>query len=605
VVQVRTVDLVPLGVVLPKDRVGMVICQPFVQLTPQEPFCCRADKKAAQLAVIEKTIRISLSNPHGLDRTHFTIFPEYSICGLEGVTKISDAINSNEWPPQTIVVGGVDGLSKAEYTSLSETAGSHVDQELNSPAQVQDFEWINCQITWVKTQAGEVQRWIQPKIEAAKPEQDGTCEQMFRGRSVYNFLGRFQDAGPFRFSSLICYDWIGHVEGTKIWKCVLDQLQQEAQQANIHFALSWFFVLQYNPGPSHNTFLAEVAPFFQQNAAPNVNRSATCLVFANRAGSPKPGEITKFGHTSLVFCPQAPFLRPKCSPTYSNGGMRFRNSEALTGYHDIFFREGGACMYSFVQVNPTDLAYGPAGGTHPVLEAKVFSADDNSDRRTPSEPVPASVKWVNDHLDSLNRLSELYPTVPVSAHSDTPHTHNVHNLRGETGRKLEHAVNLATCRLTRFDTELPLALVADEWDTDQRQALEHLIHSLNIVSLGAAPAIFGQQDAHASVILNGEPVDFIAIKGTHHEDCLKHHNLMLGPPKKKTVLVTRDYNNTECSRKERSILDVAPRQMSDEPRYDDPASKLFHTGFDNLLSIFRSAALATDIPGALNAALNI
>ena len=604
-VHVRTVNLEQLGVVLPRDRVGMVVCQPFIRLTGEEPFHCREDAKPSQLALINRTLEISRSNAHGLDRTHFTIFPEYSICGLEGVARITDALNAADWPRQTIVIGGVDGLLKNEFTELCGTAGAHVDEELNSPAQVEDHEWVNCQIIWIKSQSGVVEKWIQPKIEAARPEQDGTCQQMFRGRSVYNFLGRFQDAGPYRFSSLICYDWIGNVEGTKIWKCVLDQLQQEANQGNVQYALSWFFVLQYNPNPSHNTFLAEVAPFFQPNSAPNVNRSATCLVFANRAGSALPGEIERFGHTSLVFCPQAPFSRPKCSPTYSNGGMRFRNSEALTGYHDVFFREGGACVYSFIQVNPASVPYGPAGATNPVLEPKVFSVDNNDDRRTPSGPVPASVKWVNDRLDNLTRLSELYPNLPISAQSNGPHNYNVSHLRNEGGRKLEHTIDLATCRLTRADNERLPALVADEWDADQRHALEHLVHSLNIVSLGGAVATFAVKDAHASISINGEPLDFVAVKGTHHEDCVKHHSLVLGPPQKKTLLVTRDYHNTECSKKERSILDMEPRQIEEERRFDDPARNLFHTGFDNLLNIFRSAQQVTEIPGALNAILNV
>jgi len=119
-VQVRTVDLVPLGVVLPRDRVGMVICQPYVQLNNEEPFCWRnAGAKAAQLEVISKTLEIARSNPHGLDRTHFTIFPEYSICGLDGVTLITEALTADNWSRRTIVIGGVDGLSKQDFTILT------------------------------------------------------------------------------------------------------------------------------------------------------------------------------------------------------------------------------------------------------------------------------------------------------------------------------------------------------------------------------------------------------------------------------------------------------------------------------------------------------
>lgn len=582
----------------------MVICQPYVLLGKEEPFRWRDAAKADQLLVISKTLEIASSNPHGLDRTHFTIFPEYSICGLQGVARVSETMNSAHWSRQTIVIGGVDGLSKEEYATLCAMPGVHFDAELNAPALVQPHEWINCQIIWIKTEAGAVEKWVQPKIEAARPEQDGTCQQMFRGRSVYNFLGRFDNAGPFRFSSIICFDWIGSVAGTKIWKCILDRLQNEAHGANVHYALSWFLVLQYNPRPSHNTFLAEIAPFFQQTTAPNISRAATCLVFANRAGAAKPGSVESFGQTSLVFCPQAQFARPKCSPTYSNGGIQFRNSDVLAGYHDVFFREGGACIYSFAQINPVGLNYGPAGASHPVLEAKVFSVDNNQDHRTPSQPVPASVKWVNDKLDNLTRLGDLHPGVPLCLPSNERHAQNVSNFRGLEGRKLEHNVELATCRLKRADDGPLPSLVADEWNGDQLGALEHLVHSLNIVSLGSPPVTLDVNTAHASVMLNGEPLDFIAVKGTHHEDCLKHQNLLLGSPNKKTLLITRDRDNTECSKREGSILDVEQRQLSDERRIDDPSRNLFHTGYYNILSIFRNAAEIAEIPGALNGILN-
>ncbi len=70
----------------------MVIAQPHVLLTQVEPYKCTSVDTAQQ--VIAKTLDVALSRPHGLSKTHFTIFPEYSIPGLEGIDKIESVLFS-------------------------------------------------------------------------------------------------------------------------------------------------------------------------------------------------------------------------------------------------------------------------------------------------------------------------------------------------------------------------------------------------------------------------------------------------------------------------------------------------------------------------------
>ena len=49
-IQIETVDLTARGLTLPSDRVGMVIAQPRLGLTPEEPFRCRHELRVQQLA---------------------------------------------------------------------------------------------------------------------------------------------------------------------------------------------------------------------------------------------------------------------------------------------------------------------------------------------------------------------------------------------------------------------------------------------------------------------------------------------------------------------------------------------------------------------------
>ena len=106
------------GVSFPADPVGMVVAQPYVPddgLTGAEPFKFTNAAAAQQLPVVQRTLTLSRERHHGLAKTHFTVFPEYSIPGLAGVQHIDVALNSADWPTGSVVLGGCDALTRAEY----------------------------------------------------------------------------------------------------------------------------------------------------------------------------------------------------------------------------------------------------------------------------------------------------------------------------------------------------------------------------------------------------------------------------------------------------------------------------------------------------------
>src|ERR1017187_8661081 len=105
-VHIERVDLASRNVALPSDRVGMVIAQPHLSLTTEEPFKCTDEAKGQQLNVLTQTLSIARQARHRAVKTHFTIFPEYSIPGLDGIALVDNALRAAEWPPGTIVIGG-------------------------------------------------------------------------------------------------------------------------------------------------------------------------------------------------------------------------------------------------------------------------------------------------------------------------------------------------------------------------------------------------------------------------------------------------------------------------------------------------------------------
>ena len=193
---------------LPDDGIGMVIMQPFVELCDHEPYRWEnAQKKNNQIRRIINALEVARQADHGCGKTHFTVFPEYSIPGLEGVRKIQDILESGSWENETIIIGGVDGLTKGDYSTLCHENNTQVHEE-NKPDKIPDGHWVNCCIIWEKTNDTR-RRWIQPKLVPATQEELCPASHMFQGKAVYLFRHKISILGsesPFRFICFICKD---------------------------------------------------------------------------------------------------------------------------------------------------------------------------------------------------------------------------------------------------------------------------------------------------------------------------------------------------------------------------------------------------------------
>ena len=450
-VHVQEVDLTELDVQLPTSLVGMVAMQPsLTRKLTTEPFRCRPGSKEEQLVALERTLAIARVADHGAEKTHFTLIPEYSIPGLDGITRIESILRDPSWPNGTVVIGGTHALSKADYAALCSEDGTSVDLIRNGPDCVQDGEWINCCITWVKTENG-LRRWLQPKIAPAWLEQNIVHTQMFRGGSVFLFRCAFANGALCRFFSLVCFDWVGVVDEETIPRQVLAAINAEGQEVS----LSWVFVPQHNPSPSHASFLSGVAGFFQnQSNAPNVHRERCCVLFANTAGRDMPGPSDTNGCSTLIFSPLSPFDLEGCHPTYSGRSRRLRGSDALGQCRDVLFRERGACIHSFSQYVPGAVNLGAGGRTLPIQRASVHSiATGLNDPRACGTPVPACVKWVNDSLDVLPCLSSQIPNAPLASSINSLHAMNVTAFRAVESVRLGEAIDYATWRSSEGPAE--------------------------------------------------------------------------------------------------------------------------------------------------------
>ena len=594
-VYVEPVDLTRHAVVLPNDCVGMVFSQPHLSLTDIEPFQCNPATKAEQIACLDATLAVSRAASHGAGKTHFTIFPEYSIPGLEGVTRITDAMQAAEWPTGTVVIGGTDGLSREDFATLalSKQPQTFQSKSADDLTRITANEWVNCGIIWVKGADGVVARWLQPKLHPAWPEQDIQYQEMFKGQSVFVFEGRLENGAAYRFSMLVCFDWIAENAGRKLWRWVTDDLDKRAKKIGGEFPLSWFFVIQRNKRPSHNSFLMETRAFFDRHISPSARRERTCLAFVNAAGKNSPGRVDEFGGTSLVFSKSTLFDKPKCHPTFSNGGMKFRSSTLLDDYRDVFFREGGACIHSFAQINPDSLNAGAAGRSFAVDRAFVYPMHGATEPRTPSGEVPASVKWLNDELDALPNFGTRHSRAALAATAQSAHNVIIGLLRALPGEHAAAAVRLATCHVPERD--------ADDWDQPEKEALEHLVHTLDIFNVGGCNITIKTVPSHAIVTLRGRELDLIVVRGDTHAACNEHSRKKFVPfPRRNMLLVSRDHENSKLHHRSGSFLEPSHTLNNEERTITNPQSGSLHLDYARLLEIFQGATTPAEVEGAIH-----
>ena len=577
----------------------MVVAQPYLpreSFTEQEPYQFVPDAKQRQLASLRDTLAVARRRrPDGLT-THFTILPEYAIPGLEGVRVVEDGLRCNDWPPGTVLLGGTDGLTQTQYAELLRGNRTHVDVQRNGSNRVDGDEWVNCEVTWVKSANGTLERWIQPKLYPAWEEQDTLHQRMFRGGSIYIFKGQLDNGAHFLFGTLVCFDWIAHVESKKPFQWILADIHQRAGDGQL--PLTWLFVIQRNRKPSHHAFLNSIEAFFNQNDFPNASRNNACLVFVNSAGRSAPGPAEEFGASSVVLSPQALFTEPTCHSTFSTGGPLFRGGSDILraiACKDVFFREQGECIHSFTLVNPAFVVGGAADKTVAVEAAAVFPIAQRSDPRAPGAPVPAAVKWLNDTLDDVSRLPHTYNR-PLAGAIDASHNRTIEALRSLSSKDAAHTVTLSAQKST---TDNP-----DAWASDEIEAIHHLLHTLAIVGVDRTLQTIGVAPIHASTVLDGRQVDVVAIRGSSHEECLEHlRPFLLRNLRCPVLLVSRDPDNIPWHSRFSSILEPMPARPSDDRKFTDPTGHPLQLGYQNLLTIVRHATGANGIVEGINAYL--
>jgi len=597
------VEEVELNITLPDDGIGMVIMQPFVELSEREPYRWRTDKKTKQIERIIRTLKISKQADHGSAKTHFTVFPEYAIPGLEGIAEIEEVLSNTSWNGGTIVIGGVDGLTRDEYSTLCNDVVTQVHAE-NKAAKLRNGQWVNCCITWIKEANGSLKRWVQPKLVPADKEQLCSAYHMFEGKAVYVFRPTISIRGsepPFRFLSFICKDWIGNIGSLNVVDAVLSQIERKRGGSTDRLDIYLCCILKRNPNPDYPLFLQKTTQYLNENMYIGIRRSDGTVLFVNNAGKNGPGYCIDFGKTGFVFHPNCSFVSHKryCPPTYS-----LKAREGLANCKEARFRESGACIISFKFLPPIPaiVRRTPATRMIPINPAIVHSVDASiggieEDPRTPGSEVPASVKWVNDCLDTIHFVLRNNGSHPFRNEIKDSHDTVCKEIRRECDEFLCRYITMASCEIEKgkdkwIEMESRKIHNVDNWNENEQKALETVVYSLSIMKVCKPLGVNGSP-AHATIKIRDKVIDVIVVSGKTHEECFKYAKKEYpGSGQRFVVVFTHDGKSSLPERHRKgSILDVE-HDSSRGPHVADPSSSYYHCGYQNLIdSCFHSQSL--------------
>ena len=170
--------------------------------------------------------------------------------------------------------------------------------------------------------------------------------------------------------------------------------------------LDWTFVIQHNRAPNHASFLHNTFRFLTDPITYQfVNRNDAAIVHINTAVSHEPARSGFGAYSACVFSPRTQFDCNCCRPTVCMQPVGLRQSDILARCKDIVFREMGECIHSFQIRVPRFVIPDATDRSFPLVNASVHGAYDLNDPRLSGNAIPASVKWINDLLDIIDRVS--------------------------------------------------------------------------------------------------------------------------------------------------------------------------------------------------------
>jgi ATPase involved in DNA repair len=360
------------------------------------------------------------------------------------------------------------------------------------------------------------------------------------------------------------------------------------------------FIIKRNLDPDYSLFLQKTIQYLNENMYIAIRRSDGAVLFVNNAGKNGPGYCENFGKSGFVFHPNCSFVSHKkyCPPTYS-----LKAREGLATCKEARFRESGACIISFKFLPPIPAIVRriPATRMIPMNPAIIHSIDApiggiEEDPRTPGSEVPASVKWVNDCLDTIDFVLRNKGSHPLRNEIKDSHNMVCKEIRRKSDEFLRRYIAIASCEIENekdkwIESESRKIHNVDNWDENEQKALETVVYSLSIMKV-CMPLEVSSSPVHATIKIQDKVIDVIVVSGKNHDACYEYaKNKYPGSGEKFVIVVTHDGRSSLSEKHIDSIYDIK-YDSSRGPHIADPSSRFYHCGYQNLIDgCFHSQSL--------------
>jgi len=136
---------------------------------------------------------------------------------------------------------------------------------------------------------------------------------------------------------------------------------------------------------------------------------------------------------------------------------------------------------------------------------------------------------------------------------------------------------------------------ADQWGQIQTEALLHVVHTVTLLRVAAGATVTNGNRGHATVTLQGETLDVVAVRGKSHQECCDHGQNFTGGARRKVLFVSRDQENSRLGKRAGSFLQPKKAGIGKEQNVTDPGSGRIYLDYQSILQLF----LASDTPAAL------
>jgi len=126
----------------------------------------------------------------------------------------------------------------------------------------------------------------------------------------------------------------------------------------------------------------------------------------------------------------------------------------------------------------------------------------------------------------------------------------------------------------------------DNWDENEKQNLETVVHSLSLINLCRPVEVIGSP-THATINISGKVIDIIVVSGKTHEKCFKYAENYINSEHRIMIVIARDKIGKPWDPNWSSKI-TQPKDTNSDIKPKITEARFYPCGYSNLLAALNS-----------------